>query len=152
MAAGRLGRFLRLPAGDMVLGAAAVVLLVLAVMALRLLPCRRAMALFGARATGQRIAADRVAAAVRRGAAAVPAARCLAQGMAFIALARMAGAAGTLVIGARRADAGGLEAHAWIEDGGKAVLGDNGQLSTYSRFRGGRTGEGPDAPSRHLFR
>src|SRR5689334_19565253 len=119
MAAGRLRRFLRLPPRDMALAAAATVLLAGAVVALRMLPCRAAMALFGQRARREGHGEEAASRAVRRGATVVRPARCLAQALAYIALARATGAPGELVIGARKSRTGAFEAHAWIEHRGR---------------------------------
>lgn len=67
--------------------------------------------------------AQRIADAVRRAAAGVPRASCLVQAVSTQALLALAGSPGRIVLGVARTRRG-LAAHAWVEHGGKIVIGE----------------------------
>jgi hypothetical protein len=67
--------------------------------------------------------AQPIADAVRRASRFVPRASCLVQAVSTQLLLTLRGSPGTIVLGARRTD-GGLAAHAWVEHGGRIVIGE----------------------------
>ncbi len=71
--------------------------------------------------------------AVQTAARFVPGATCLTQALALRALLARRGRASTLTLGVRN-PVGALEAHAWLEAGGRIVLGDPGPLP-FERLR-----------------
>jgi|ERR1044072_1022889 hypothetical protein len=70
--------------------------------------------------------------AITRASRYVPSATCLTQALALIVLLNGFGHQAHLRIGVTKGMDGRLEAHAWVEMGGKILLGDQGDLS---RFR-----------------
>lgn len=64
----------------------------------------------------------------------VPYATCLAQALAAEALFLRSGHSADLRIGVVKTPAGRLMAHAWVESGGRAVVGDLHDLSRYAPF------------------
>ena len=72
----------------------------------------------------------RVARMVKRAAAFVPHATCLVRVLTGAHLFAARGKQSQIVIGVRRR-AGRLEAHAWLESGGRVVLGDVQDLPSY---------------------
>lgn len=66
---------------------------------------------------------ERIAWAVRAVARRVPGTTCLVQALAAAALLRRHGMDADVRIGVTRGDRGALEAHAWVESGGRVVLG-----------------------------
>jgi hypothetical protein len=69
--------------------------------------------------------ADRIAWSVGSAARFVPKATCLTQALAGEVLLRRAGYPADVKIGVAKDPAGKLEAHAWIESGGRVVIGDH---------------------------
>lgn len=85
---------------------------------------------------GDQALIDRVAFAIPCAAARVPwKATCLVQALAAQRWLAAHGIASTLKLGARRSDATGLDAHAWLEAGGRVVVG--GDIAGYQPFRPG---------------
>ena len=69
--------------------------------------------------------ADRIAWSVESAARFVPKATCLTQALAGEILLRRAGYPAEVRIGVAKDPAGKLEAHAWVESGGRVVIGDH---------------------------
>lgn len=67
--------------------------------------------------------ADRAARAVQRASKLVPAATCLTQALATLTLLRRRGLVGRLRIGIQRGTDGAFHAHAWVEFGGRVIIG-----------------------------
>lgn len=76
--------------------------------------------------------AERIVWAVMLAARAVPAASCLVQALAAQALLAACGYASELRFGVVRGPQGTLEAHAWLEQHGRVVI---GQLADLARYR-----------------
>lgn len=75
---------------------------------------------------------ERIAWAISAAGSRIPGGRnCLAQAISAEALLARFGHSSDLKIGARRTDAGNLEAHAWIESGGQVIVGAF-ELETYA--------------------
>jgi hypothetical protein len=98
--------------------------------ALWLLPFRllhRGVAFFTERfrrsASTGTIRAETVAWAVTVAARRVPAATCLTQALAGMLLLARHGHAAELRVGVARGDDGALRAHAWVDSGGRTILG-----------------------------
>jgi hypothetical protein len=68
---------------------------------------------------------DRIAWSVGSAARFVPKATCLTQALAGEVLLRRAGYPAEVRIGVAKDPAGKLEAHAWVESGGRVVIGDH---------------------------
>lgn len=80
---------------------------------------------------------DRVAFAIPRAAARVPwRATCLVQALAAQRWLARIGIASELKLGARKSEAAGLDAHAWLDAGGRTVIG--GDSDAYQPFRPSR--------------
>lgn len=62
----------------------------------------------------------------------IPGASCLTQALAALALLGRMGQSAFLRIGVVREEPGGLSGHAWVEAGGKAVIGNHSDLSRYT--------------------
>ena len=93
--------------------------------ALTVLPFRRTRQL-AAREHGRttpHATPDDLAWAVSAAARRVPGATCLTQALALQALLRREGHDATLKLGVARGELGALEAHAWLESGGRVVIG-----------------------------
>jgi len=74
----------------------------------------------------------------------VPRSTCLVRALAAQSLCRRYGYPCRLQLGARRGDAGDLEAHAWLEIGDEVVIGGGEVLGGYTPFspaKGKREGE-----------
>jgi hypothetical protein len=71
----------------------------------------------------------------------VPDATCLSQALAARTLLRVAGHPSTLTIGVRRAAAGELEAHAWVQSSEQPVVGVRPE-GTYEVLPGGEPAAG----------
>jgi len=74
----------------------------------------------------------------------VPRSTCLVRALAAQSLCRRYGYPCRLELGARRGDAGELEAHAWLEIGEDVVIGGDemlGEYTPFSRARGKREGK-----------
>jgi hypothetical protein len=73
--------------------------------------------------------------AVRRASRRVPwRAECLVQALTARSMLERRGIASTLSLGVRKT-AGALEAHAWLEAGGRIVVGDNSELASFAGIR-----------------
>ncbi len=125
-------RLLRLPAADRRLLLAAFAAVVVVRAGLWILPfrsIRSVVARMGAGARGKPMApparAERIAWSVERAASVVPAASCLTQALAAKALLSRAGFPAELRIGVAREPGARLEAHAWVESGGRVLIGDH---------------------------
>ena len=70
--------------------------------------------------------------AVRTASRCVPAATCLAQALAAFVLMARRGHPVRVCIGVARGDGGRLEAHAWVESGGRIVFGGLADLGRYT--------------------
>lgn len=75
---------------------------------------------------------SRVARCVGAASRFVPKATCLTQAMVAMLLLNNRGQCVQLRIGVALDDGGVLEAHAWVESGGRVVIGRLGDLSRYS--------------------
>ena len=97
---------------------------------LHLLPRKKWHALLTSRATKlsrQRYSEEQIAWAVRAAARYVPTANCLPQAIVAKQLLEEQGFAPVLRLGVQAPDELGLQAHAWVETGGRTVVGENGQ-------------------------
>ena len=74
---------------------------------------------------------QRIAWAVRAASKGVPHATCLTQALAAQVLFARHAHAVDLRIGVAKGEAGGLEAHAWLEHGGRVVVGNVRDLGRY---------------------
>ena len=74
---------------------------------------------------------EKIAWAVRAASKGVPHATCLTQALAAQVLFSRYRHAADLKIGVAKGDAGGLEAHAWLEHGGRVVIGNVRDLGRY---------------------
>jgi len=83
---------------------------------------RKARAANGHEARADPEAVDRITRAVVRASRLVPGSRCLAQALAAQILLGRRGHAAELRIGVARAPTGKLLAHAWLEEGGRAIF------------------------------
>jgi hypothetical protein len=130
-----LARFFRLPAADRSLLIRSACLLGVARIALWILPlqiARRVVARLAPRAPGAP-AADHIGWAVTAARRVVPRATCLPQALAGEALLVRNGHAAELIVGVAKTPQGGLEAHAWVESGGRLVVGELRQgISRYT--------------------
>ena len=81
-----------------------------------------------------RFSVPRTAWAVQVSSRWIPHATCLAQAMTLALILRRAGQSARLNIGVANDPASGFRAHAWLESGGRVVLGDNGNLHGYERI------------------
>lgn len=91
------------------------------------------------RPTRSRVESQDVAWAVRRASRLIPRASCLTQALSAQLLLSRHGHASQLRIGVARARHNGLRAHAWLESGGRVVIGGAGAdvyepLSTITPF------------------
>jgi len=116
----RLARVRRLSAAERRILALGWLLLVVAPLALRVLPLRRMLTLARPR-SGPGLPPERVARLVEVAARAVPGARCLPVAVVTAWLLARQGTPATLRIGVAR-HAGRLAAHAWLECGGVPLL------------------------------
>ena len=142
----RLRKFLRLPVGEQLLLIKASLLLVVIRLGLRLLPFRTLRRLL-TKATqapprlqqkADRFCADRVARAVAVASHHVPAVgnpaeTCLTQALATQVLLTRRGHQTSLQIGVARGEENQFQAHAWLECGGKVVIGGS-ELERYTRI------------------
>ncbi len=72
---------------------------------------------------GETARAADVARAVRRARSVVPGATCLVEALAGVALLERRGHAAQLRLGFAMAEEAGIRGHAWVESGGRVVLG-----------------------------
>lgn len=127
MSNGSLSKFLQLPGSDRRLLVRSGLVLVVARVALWLLPLEVARR-FLARLTKPRPAAtataERIGWAVSVASRLVPQATCLPQALAAEALLAQDRHPVVLRIGVVKTDAGRIEGHAWVESEGRIVIGD----------------------------
>ena len=122
-----LDRFLRLPAADRSLLVRSVLLLGATRLALWLLPLRfvrRLLARTARPTPAARATQERIAWAISVARRVVPQATCLPQALAAEALLTRCGYPVELRIGVIKTDRGRLVAHAWVESGGRIVVGE----------------------------
>ena len=125
-----LRKFARLEASDRLLLAEAAVVVPTVRVALTILPFRfvhrgvAAATRFLHRPAPAVLSLDRITWAVTAVAARVPRASCLTQALAATLLLVRHGHAATLRVGVAKNDDGSLRAHAWLESGGQAILGE----------------------------
>lgn len=74
----------------------------------------------------------RLAWAVQAAARRIPGASCLTQALAFQYLLTRSGETSQVHVGVVKGDTGQLKSHAWVEYQGEIMIGDNGELETYS--------------------
>jgi Transglutaminase-like superfamily len=136
MAPSPLHKFLRLPAADRSLLVRSVLLVGAARLALWLLPfnvARRLLARPARRLSVLHATTERIGWAISVAKRFVPRANCLPQALAAESLLTQGGHPVELRIGVMKTDQGRLEAHAWVESGGRVVVGDLPQgLDTYT--------------------
>lgn len=120
-------RFLRLPSSERALLVRSVLWLGAARLALWVLPLKAARRLLSrapAPSAGAAPTPERIAWGLAHARRVVPGATCLPQALAAEALLIRAGLPVKLRIGVVKTDSGRLEAHAWVESGGRIVVGD----------------------------
>jgi hypothetical protein len=129
----RLHRVLTLPRGDRSLLIRSELLVIGVRVGLSVLPFRVLRRLLerltpepAVRESGGGPSADRVAWAVRRTSRTVPAATCLTQALAAQVLLRRYGIPARIHIGVAKDESNRLVAHAWVESGGRVVIGGGG--------------------------
>ncbi len=136
MAPSPLNKFLRLPAADRSLLVRSVVLVGAARLALWALPfnvVRRLLSRPARRSSASYATTERIGWAISVAKRFVPNGNCLPQALAAESLLRRSGHPVELRIGVAKTDQGRLEAHAWVESGGRLVVGDLTQgLDTYT--------------------
>lgn len=123
--ASALGRFVRLPAADRALFLRTLGLLALARGALWVLPFRVARRIVTRRPDGRLrpVTPERVRWAVDIAQRFIPDATCLPQALTAESLLTRGGHPLALRIGVRKSPAGKVIAHAWIESGGRIIVG-----------------------------
>jgi hypothetical protein len=136
MAHSPLDRFWRLPATDRSLLLHSVVLVGAARLALWVLPfnvVRRMLSRGARRSPVPHATTERIGWAISVAKRFIPSGNCLPQALAAESLLRRNGHPVELRIGVAKTDQGRLEAHAWVESGGRLVVGDLTQgLDTYT--------------------
>jgi len=136
MALSPLYKFLRLPAADRSLLVRSVMLVGAARVALWALPfnlVRRLLSRPARRSSAPYPTTERIGWAISVAKRFVPYGNCLPQALAAESLLRRSGYPVELRIGVAKTDQGRLEAHAWVESGGRLVVGDLTQgLDTYT--------------------
>jgi len=136
MALSPLHKFLRLSAADRSLLVRSVLLVGAARLALWTLPfnvVRRLLSRPARRPSVPYATTERIGWAVSVAKRFVPKANCLPQALAAESLLLHGGYPVELRIGVAKTDDGRLEAHAWVESGGRLVVGDLTQgLATYT--------------------
>ena len=80
----------------------------------------------------QSLTPNRVAWAVQAAARRIPAASCLTQALACQYLLGSVGQASRIHIGIAKDRNKSLKSHAWVEYRGQIIIGDNGELESYS--------------------
>ena len=127
---------MRLPSADRALLVRSVLWLGAARLALWVLPLKAARRLLSRAvppSADANVTPERIAWALSRAQRTVPRGTCLPQALAAEALLTRAGLPVQLRIGVVKTDAGRLEAHAWVESGGRVVVGDLDEgLSRYT--------------------
>ena len=122
----RLRKFLRLSPADRRLLVTAALLQAAIRLGLVVLPYRRLRQLVDRAARVRRLAPtppERIAWAVTRTSRSVPGAACLTQALALRVLLERRGQPARVRVGVMRADGARLLAHAWVESGGRVLLG-----------------------------
>jgi transglutaminase superfamily protein len=122
-----LDRFVRLPAADRSLLVRSVLLLGAARLALWVMPlqaARRLLARAARHPVPTSVTPERITWAVAAAERVVPAATCLPQALAAEALLARYGHPSTLRIGVVKNERRRLVAHAWVESGGRIVVGE----------------------------
>jgi hypothetical protein len=136
MAPNPLYTFFRLPTADRSLLVRSVVLVGAARVALWVLPfnvARRMLSRPARRSAAPFATTERIGWAISVAKRFVPSGNCLPQALAAESLLRRSGHPVELRIGVAKTDQGRLEAHAWVESGGRLVVGDLTQgLDTYT--------------------
>ena len=136
MGSSSLAKFLALPSTDRALLLQSVVLLGVARVALWFLPFNTARRLLTRGAQGRAASgttAEKIGWAISVGKKFVPRANCLPQALAAESLLVQSGHPVEFRLGVAKTANGQIEAHAWIESGGRLVVGDLTQgLSTYT--------------------
>ncbi|SRR6266849_3024432 len=135
MGARLLDRFLRLPSADRALLLQTVLLLGATRLALWLLPLRVVRRLLARAARPTRDAhatKERIAWAIAVAQRIVPRATCLPRALAAEVLLTRDGHPAELRVGVIKTDRGSLVAHAWVESGGRVVVGDLRGLPRYT--------------------
>jgi hypothetical protein len=136
MALSPLQKFLRLSAADRSLLVRSVLLVGAARLALWVLPFNTARRLFARRArqsTPPFPTTERIGWAIEVAKGFIPKGNCLPQALAAESLLTRNGYPVELRIGVAKTDDGRLEAHAWVESGGRLVVGDLTQgLASYT--------------------
>jgi len=136
MALSPLHKFLRLSAADRSLLVRSVLLVGAARLALWALPfnvVRRLLARHARRSSAPYASTERIGWAVSVAKRFVPKGNCLPQALAAESLLTRGGYPVELRIGVAKTHDGRLEAHAWVESGGRLVVGDLTQgLATYT--------------------
>src|SRR5689334_21664605 len=137
----RLRKFFRLPASERLLLIRAVTLLAVVRIALWLFPFK-ALQQISARFVRSsapslqesHFSAERVVWAVQVASRYVPRATCLTQAVAAQALLGFGGIPASVRIGVAKAAAAGFEAHAWVESGGKILIGGAESAQKYTQM------------------
>lgn len=127
MAGSLFAKFLRLPSWERALLLRSIRILALARLAITVLPFHLARRLVaGSRAVPREstVTPAQVRWAVANAARVVPGATCLPRAVAAESLLRRAGRQPAMRIGVTKTEAGKLEAHAWVEENGRIVVGD----------------------------
>jgi hypothetical protein len=136
MAHSPLRKFLRLSAGDRSLLLHSVLLVGAARLALWVLPfnvVRRLLSRRARRSPVPSATTERIGWAISVATRFVPNGNCLPQALAAESLLTRSGHPVELRIGVAKTDQGRLEAHAWVESGGRLIVGDLTQgLDTYT--------------------
>ena len=120
-----LTRFVRLPAPEKGVVVAAAWWLLLASVALRVLPFRAAKRIFARAVAPQRspISVETLCWAIAAAARRIPGCRCLAQALAGARLLRAHGVLADVVIGVAAPAGGTLDAHAWVISNDRVLIG-----------------------------
>ena len=137
----QISKFLQLPRTDRRLLVRSALLLSAVQLGLSLLPFQK-LRLLLARMTSQRTfsqqrgetSPERVVWAVAVASRYVPGVKCLASALVTQVLLARRGYAAQVRLGISRGEGGQLEAHAWVEDQGKILIGDLKDLSRYLTF------------------
>lgn len=131
-----INKFFRLPGADRSLLVRSMVLVGTARLALWVLPfnvVRRMLSRPVHRSSGAHATTEKIGWAISVAKRFVPRGNCLPQALAAESLLRRSGHPVELRIGVAKTDQGRLEAHAWVESGGRLVVGDLTQgLDTYT--------------------
>jgi hypothetical protein len=129
-------KYLRLPAHDRALLTRTIFTLGAARLATWLLPFPRGRRLLigTRRPATPTVTRDQVRWAIAQAQRIIPRATCLPQALAAEALLTRGGLPADLQIGVMKTPSGTLTAHAWVESGGRIVVGDLPELAAYTRL------------------